>query len=585
MKKIILITGATGFIGSNLTRTLIKDKQNEVHILIREKSNLWRIKDILSEQNLTKYYVDLLNYEKLEKTISKIKPHFIIHTAVYGGLPKEKDIKKIRDTNLIGTINLLEASKNIEYKYFINTGSSSEYGSKKLPMNEKDLLEPNTEYGVMKSAATLYCNNFAKIYKKPIVTLRLFSVYGYFEEKNRLFPYIIYNCLTNNEIFLGNPRVARDFVFIEDVVDAYITILNSDKIYYGEVFNVGTGKQQNIQDVAETILKTTGKNLRINYSEQKLRSFDTYTWVADISKINNAFGWFPKNSFLQGIEKNIKWFKENLCMYNENELLKKQSSEIRLEIAKIKEKTYSSHIGGDYSILDILNVLYFKIMNIDPKNPLMDERDKLIFSKGHNCLALYSVLCKKGFFNEELLQTYCQNNSPLEGHVNYHGVPGVEVSSGSLGHGLAIGIGMAIANKSDKKKGRVFVILGDGECNEGSVWEAAIFASRENLDNLIVIIDFNKFQGIDSAKTVYGDENKLKELWKAVGFEVAEINGHNYEEIINTFQNLPLKKGKPSLIFAHTIKGKGVSFMENELKWHYKSPNKEELKIIEEELK
>jgi transketolase len=264
--------------------------------------------------------------------------------------------------------------------------------------------------------------------------------------------------------------------------------------------------------------------------------------------------------------------------------LKQNAKEMRLEIAKILEKIYGSHIGGDYSVLDILNVLYFNILDIDPNNPLMEDRDKLIFSKGHNALALYSVLSKRCFFDNEMLQTYCQNASALEGHVNFHNVPGVEVSSGSLGHGLAIGIGMAIANKNDNKNGKIYVILGDGECNEGSIWEAAILASRLKLDNLIVIVDSNKFQGLDSSVEVYGDGNKLLNLWKSTGFLVKEIDGNNYSDIINCFENLPINQG-PLLIYAHTIKGKGISFMEDKLEWHYKSPNKEQLKIIEEELK
>ncbi|MBU2562392.1 MAG: GDP-mannose 4,6-dehydratase [Nanoarchaeota archaeon] len=581
----ILITGASGFIGANLVHRLIKE--NEIHILVRENSNLWRIKDLLNHPNLKKHIIDILDYEKLKELFKEVTPTIIIHTAIYGGYPYQKDTKKIIETNFNGTVNLLEASKDLEYRWFINTGSSSEYGEKNLPMNESDLLEPNTEYGVAKSAATLYCSHFAKKHKKPIITLRLFSPYGYFEEENRLVPYITKSCLKNKEIQIGNPFAARDFVFIEDVINAYMNVLNSERVFYGEVFNIGSGKQHTIGEVVENILKITGKPQEIKYSEDKKRSFDTSTWVANITKMKEYFEWSPKYSLSEGIEKNIKWFEKNLNMYNleEIELLKKQTNEMKLKIAKILEKTYGSHIGGDYSILDILNILYSKIMKIDPKNPLMEERDKLIFSKGHNSLALYTVLSNKGFFSEDILQTYCQNNSFLEGHVNFHGVPGVEVSSGSLGHGLAIGIGMAIANKQDKNKGRIFVILGDGECNEGSIWEAAIFASRIKLDNLIVIVDANKFQGYNHTDEIYGDKERLSKLWKATGFEVKEIDGHNYSEIIDTLQNVPFKKDAPSLVLAHTIKGKGISFMENKLEWHYKSPNKEQLKIIEEELK
>ena len=266
------------------------------------------------------------------------------------------------------------------------------------------------------------------------------------------------------------------------------------------------------------------------------------------------------------------------------ESLERNAKEMRVEIARILEKTSGSHIGSDYSVLDILNVLYFKILKIDPERPFLAERDRLILSKGHACLALYTILAKRGFFSKETLNSYLQNGSPLVGHVDSRNVPGVEVSTGSLGHGLAIGIGMALANKQDRNKGRAFVILGDGECNEGSIWESAILANRLKLDSLIVVVDANRLQGIDNTKEIFGDA-KLINLWKATGFGFEEIDGHDYHELLESFQNLPIKEGRPSVIYANTVKGKGVSFMENKLEWHYKSPNKEQLRIIEEELR
>jgi len=266
------------------------------------------------------------------------------------------------------------------------------------------------------------------------------------------------------------------------------------------------------------------------------------------------------------------------------ESLKRNAKEMRIEIARMLEKTHGSHIGSDYSVLDILNVLYFKILKIDPERPFLADRDRLILSKGHASLALYTILAKRGFFSKETLNSYLQNGSPLVGHVDSRNVPGVEVSTGSLGHGLAIGIGMALANEEDKNKGRVFVILGDGECNEGSIWESVILASRLKLDNLIVIVDANKLQCLDATEEIIGDA-ELINLWKATGFGIKEINGHDYRELLESFQNLPINEGRPSVIYTNTVKGKGVSFMENMLEWHYKSPNKEQLRVIEEELK
>ncbi|MBI5804123.1 transketolase [Candidatus Pacearchaeota archaeon] len=263
--------------------------------------------------------------------------------------------------------------------------------------------------------------------------------------------------------------------------------------------------------------------------------------------------------------------------------LESLAKEARHDVANLLRKVNGSHIGGAYSVIDILTTLYFDIMNVNPKQPKMKERDKLIFSKGHAGIALYTILSKKGFFDREMLESYCQNGSPLEGHVNSYNVPGVELSTGSLGHGLPVGIGMALANKVDKNPGKVFVIMSDGECNEGSVWESAIIASRMALDNLTTIIDANGWQGLDSSPKIFGSEDKLWNIWNGFGFGIKKINGHNYGEITDALKSLPIEKGKPSLIYAHTIKGKGIPSIENTLASHYKTPTEEQVRELKNE--
>jgi len=262
---------------------------------------------------------------------------------------------------------------------------------------------------------------------------------------------------------------------------------------------------------------------------------------------------------------------------------KKLSKHIRKKILKMVFNSQTSHIGSSLSIVDILTVLYFKILSIDPKNPWSEDRDRFILSKGHACASLYATLALRGFFSEEILDTYCLDGGVLPGHSTMHCAPGVEVSTGSLGHGLSMGVGMAIATKHDKRNYRVFVILSDGECDEGSVWEAAMFASQHKLDNLIAIIDRNKLQAFGRTEEVVGLE-PLKDKWTAFGWAVKEIDGHNFSEIEKTLAQVPFIKNKPSAVIAHTIKGKGVSFMENQLAWHYKSPNKEQLEVALKEL-
>jgi len=256
---------------------------------------------------------------------------------------------------------------------------------------------------------------------------------------------------------------------------------------------------------------------------------------------------------------------------------------IRSDIVRMHFNAGASHIGSALSCVDILVGLYFSVLKINPKNPQDKNRDRFILSKGHAVSALYATLAERGFFPRSRLNDYCKNGSCLVGHSTKDAVPGVEVSTGSLGHGLAIGIGMAISAKYDRLKYRVFVLLSDGECNEGSVWESALFAGYHKLDNLVAIIDYNKIQAFGHVKEVL-DLEPLKDKWKAFGWEAREIDGHSFTEIISMLKKVPFKKNKPSLIVAHTIKGKGISFMENRLEWHYKSPSREEYNLAMKEL-
>ena len=251
------------------------------------------------------------------------------------------------------------------------------------------------------------------------------------------------------------------------------------------------------------------------------------------------------------------------------------SKEIRKKVLKMAFEARASHIGSSLSEVDILTVLYFKILSIDPKNPWFDDRDRFILSKGHGVAALYATLSQKGFFPENILDTYCKEGGKLPGHSTRNCAPGVEVSTGSLGHGLPMGAGMALAGKRDKKNYRVFVLMSDGECDEGTTWEAALFASHHGLDNLIVIIDYNKLQAFGRTNEVLNLE-PLKEKWQSFGWKVKEINGHNFSEIENALSRIPFEKTKPSLIIANTVKGKGISFMEDKLEWHYKNLTQED---------
>lgn len=248
------------------------------------------------------------------------------------------------------------------------------------------------------------------------------------------------------------------------------------------------------------------------------------------------------------------------------------ATEIRKSILKMMHYSKSSHIGSCMSIVDILYTLYFKVLAIDPKNPQKEGRDKFILSKAHASAALYSTLAERGFFSKDYLDRYYIDAGKLPGHLDKEAVPGVESSGGSLGHGLSIGLGMALANKLDKNPGKLFVLLGDGECNEGSVWEGIMLASTLKIPNLTVIVDYNQLQGFGFTKDIINQEN-LAERFKVFGWETYEVNGHDTEALEKAF-NAP--QNGPKAVIANTIKGKGISFMENKLEWHYKSPNDEQ---------
>ncbi|RLA96546.1 MAG: transketolase [Deltaproteobacteria bacterium] len=258
------------------------------------------------------------------------------------------------------------------------------------------------------------------------------------------------------------------------------------------------------------------------------------------------------------------------------------SRRIRAHALCMTHKANASHIGSCLSIADILAVLYGGVLQVDPARPGWPDRDRFILSKGHGAAAIYAVLAERGFFPKEWLDTYCQNGSKLAGHITY-GVPGVDVSTGSLGHGLPIGCGMALAAKRGGRPYRIFVLLSDGECDEGSTWEAVLFSSHHLLDNLIAIVDYNKLQAFGAVGEVMNLE-PLEDKWRAFGWSVRQINGHHYEQISDSLTSVPFEPGKPSCIIAHTVKGKGVSFMENQFHWHYKSPNSDQLAQALEEL-
>ena len=258
--------------------------------------------------------------------------------------------------------------------------------------------------------------------------------------------------------------------------------------------------------------------------------------------------------------------------------LDERSRALRRQIVRTMEAGRRGHVGSAFSLVEILRVLYDDILRYDPARPDWPERDRFILSKGHGCLALYVLLAEKGFFPESELWRFCKSDGILGGHPEHGKVPGVEASTGALGHGLSIGVGMALYARYARATHRVFVVTSDGESNEGSVWEAAMCAAKHRLNNLVVLVDYNKQQSYSTTYEVLNLE-PLADKWRAFGFAVEEADGHDVGQLQSMLKRTPFAADRPSLLICHTLKGKGISFVENNLNWHHKS------KITEDEVR
>jgi len=308
----VFITGATGFIGSNLTHRSL-ERGAEVFINIRKTSDTWRIRDILDEVDVIP--VDITEYAKLKDFLKEIRPDIIFHTATYGGNAEQKNTEKIIETNIIGTVNLVQCCREIDINLFVNTGSSSEYGNKDTAMTESCLLEPVTEYGASKAAETLYCQTIAVTENLPIVTLRLFSPYGRYEQKSRLVPSVILAALQKINPRIASRQFVRDFIFIDDVLDAYEAVIDS-KNTSGKIFNIGSGQQHSVGEVVDIIVGLLGNEVTYEVGMQQAWRNEPRFWQADIQRAKAELDWEPKYSLGKGLAATIDWFKLNkeLCV-------------------------------------------------------------------------------------------------------------------------------------------------------------------------------------------------------------------------------------------------------------------------------
>ena len=306
-----IITGASGFVGANLARRLLGEG-HEVHFLLRPEYAPWRIEDL--RKDVLIYEVDLLDAERLDQTLRMIRPEVIFHLAAYGAQASQTDIRHMIQTNIAGTANLVGAALKVGFESFVNTGTSSEYGFKSYAPSEDKLIEPNSDYAVTKASATLFCQYVAHKHKVNISTLRLYSVYGPYEEPTRLIPELILHGQSGTLPPLANPTVAHDFVYIDDVCDAYLLAAGRPGARLGEIYNVGTGTQTSLREVVEIAREVMAIPAQPRWDSMPERLSDTEIWIANPRKIQVELGWFPQHTFEQGFSRTIKWFQDNQNM-------------------------------------------------------------------------------------------------------------------------------------------------------------------------------------------------------------------------------------------------------------------------------
>lgn len=312
MKNKYLITGGTGFVGSNIVRTLVK-RGEKVSVIVRNKKLNWRLNDLIKDLDI---YEAEITDPSIANIINKVKPDYIFHLASYGVLPSESDPVKMVDVNILGTINLINAVKKNPFKLFINTGTSVEYGVKNSKMKESDIITPINDYGITKACATLYAQKEGIRNNLPIVSFRLFTPYGLYEDGSRLIPSVILSALKNEPIKVSVPTSVRDFIFISDLVEAYI---NTAKVEFkpGDILNIGSGKCYSIKDVVDMILEITNSKSKVVWGgvEKQERFLESKKWEADMSKTKRVIKWKPNHNLKQGLEESIEWFRKNQNLY------------------------------------------------------------------------------------------------------------------------------------------------------------------------------------------------------------------------------------------------------------------------------
>jgi len=567
----VFITGASGFIGASVARRLAEEGVPTA-VLLRPMSNPWRLGDTV--RDLTVIEGAFHEPAGYAAALADFAPDTVIHLAWHGvGRGHRDDPAHVR-INVVGTVDLFHAAVQAGARSFITAGSQAEYGISSRRIDEGHPTQPITLYGAAKLATLTLLEQLSAVHAVRLAWLRVFSVYGPGDDEGTLISSLIRSLLAGERPAVTSGAQTWDYLHVDDAAAAFLAVARSGA---AGVFNVGAGVAQPLHDTIVLVRDLIDPALEIGFGEVPLGPSAVMRLEPDVGRLRHATSWAPRIKLEDGLRTTIAWHRQRHSM----EMAAPSSSTgrpapagsqfdakvLRHHVLRMAYRGQSVHVACAFSIIEICAVLYSKFLRYNPRDPAWPDRDYLILSKGHGVMAIYACFYEIGWLGDADLDNYFKDGTHLRGLCESD-VPGCEVTSGSLGHGLPIACGIAFGLKRKGSDRRVYCIVGDGEMNEGPMWEALLFATHQKLDNLVVIVDANQFQAMGRTEEVLGLEPLPAKL-EAFGVRVVECDGHDPAALERALRSLTEPSGKPGAIVARTLKGQGVSFMAGDNRWHY----------------
>ncbi|WP_224753264.1 NAD-dependent epimerase/dehydratase family protein [Paenibacillus terricola] len=637
-RRTAVVTGAAGFIGAAVCRELLS-KGWQVYAIIRPGSAAARLPR--GEEALQLIEGDLLqpsSWQGQLETAAAAGERFDCWLQLgWAGVAGAARNDAWQTANVEAAADSVRLAARLGCNSWIGAGSQAEYGQMEGRADEGAIEAPTTAYGRAKLTAGRQALEEATLHGLNGYWVRIFSVYGPDDNDNWLIPGLVRQLMAGESpaMTLGEQR--WDYVYIDDAAASFTLLAEqstaarhkhlasttaavSEESQHRErklgrrldpapgVYNLGSGVSRTIRDIAEHVREEVAAQLPrglplgvpqassddisdlehshieytpdgrrvpiIRYGVVPYRDDQVMMMEADTAKLQRETGWRPRTALADGIKRTVASYADALEQ--------SRSVAVKRAIVTMAYRSNSSHVGAALSAADIMVALYFHVLRVDPNQPDAPERDKLVFSKAHASTALYAVLAERGYFPRNVLDSYSVDGGQLPGHLDRKAAPGIDASAGSLGHGLSIGTGFAIADRQAGRSSRTYVVLGDGECNEGSIWEAALVASSLKLNQLIAVVDCNGWQGFDRTEPL-SPYASLADKWRAFGWEAIEADGHDGNALIHALDHQSVES-RPTVVLARTVKGNGVDFMADTLEWHYKSPNDAQWQAAVEQL-